>query len=162
MNTHHQKGFTTTLYIVLILIAVIGAGGFMIYKERQGLLKTIEEKNNVISEQKVSIETLEQANSKLATENETLTRQIELLNKIADQNDEERKKREKKIRELESAYKTLTAGLPPTLSDAQVATATDLEIKNSALRINYIWNIFQMDHSKLNQQPLNIHTSQLK
>lgn len=150
---NQQRGFTTTVYIFAILLAVIAAGGYLIYKERQGLMETIAAQSDKIAQQEATIASLEAVNRELLGKNETLNKQIELLQKINKDNDEERSIREKKLRDLEAAYKNLSAKLPTVLSDDQVAKPTDLELKNSALRIEYLWNIYRIDFNTIDRIP---------
>lgn len=156
MNTaKHQRGFTTTIYLALVLFGVLGIAAFVIHQERSQLLKKIEEKEKVISEQKVAIETLEQTNSQLLEANETLSRQRAMMEKVAADNDVERNKREKELRSLDAKYKALLNSLPSVLPNDSVATMTAQEVTNSALRIEYLWNVYRTS-SDLLQPPLTL------
>lgn len=147
-----QKGFMSpSMYVILAMILIIGVGGFFIHKERQGMLKKIEEQAQTIERKNTEILQLEEVNRRLLSENQTLNRQFALLTEIVKNNDEERAVREKKYRELEVAYKKLGEKLPESLSDDKVCKMTESEAKNSEMRIHYLWNIFQMDAKMINQ-----------
>lgn len=146
-----QAGFTLTAYLLITLLVVVGVGGFFLYQERKGMVEKIEQQGGLIASQKVTIEGLESENERLSHENNSLNKRITLLNKINDDNDKERTLRERRIRDLEDTVKRLSYKLPPVLSDLQVGKATDFELKNSQLRIEYIWNIYQIDYTNINQ-----------
>lgn len=145
MREKYQEGFISSIQVSLILcvIIIVGVAGF--YVERQGMMKTIKEQTVTITQQKEAILALEEINKKLVGENQTLNRQIVLMNKIIEDNDAERSKREKQYRELETKYKRLGESLPSALPDEKVCKMTEMEAKNSEQRIHYLWNIFQMD-----------------
>lgn len=155
MNTQHkQRGVTFVLYLLFATVLAAVAIGTVIYIEMDKMQKTIKEQQEIIGNQKTTIETLEQANRKLLGENETLSRQIDLMKKIAEDNDAERLKRETRLSELTIAYKNLSDKLPGLLNDSQVGTATKLELANSTARISYIWDVFKLDYTKLHPSPL--------
>lgn len=146
-----QAGFTLAAYLLVTLLVVVGVGGFFIYQERKSMMEKIEEQGGMIASQKVTIEGLETENQRLSNENNNLNKRITLLNKINDDNDKERAVREKRIRELEDSAKRLSYKLPSVLPDLQVGKATDFELKNSQMRIEYIWNIYHIDYMNINQ-----------
>jgi len=150
-SVKNQAGFTLTAYLLVTLLIVVGVGGFFLYQERKGMMEKIETQGGVIASQKVAIEGLETENERLSHENNTLNKQIEVLTKINEDNDKERTLREKRIRELEDTAKRLSYKLPSVLPDLQVGKATDFELKNSQMRIEYIWNIYQIDYTNINQ-----------
>lgn len=154
-TTLYQKGFTTTIYLALIIFGVIGIGAYVVYHERQQLLKKLEEKEAVIAQQITTIETLEQTNSQLVEANEAMARQRAMMEKVAADNDVERGKREKELRSLDAKYKALLNSLPAVLPNDSVATMTAQEVTNSALRIEYLWNVYRTS-SDLLQPPLTL------